>query len=632
MGEMEKRLLLFFGVTFVLVSLWPRIFPVPVRPEPPAPVEGVGDVERSGNAPARDASAPSAGTEDAVAEATAATAVDKVDELERAEARAAETERTLVVETSKYEMKLTNRGARLLSFMLQEYRDTEGRPYEMVAQNASEQLNIRPLDVRLEDSRQTAAVMKALFEVDAPARILLVDGDERLVELNWSDGSGLEVTKRLTLTGGTYRIGVEVSVKMRGQEIAKSVLFGAGVGNEVAQSRFAGAENGVVATGSEVELFSAGEVKDGDGDVGNITATGVASHYFTALMLPERSEAGSLDSRLEVATIQQQNERDVNAEDETKLVDRDVITAHLLARASPVAFTLYIGPKELERVQALGPGMDQIIELGSWMRYPALVLRSWLLAIYDYVGNYGVAIVVLTVFINILLLPLKHYSFVSMRKMQKIAPQTQKIRERYKKVKPTDPRYREMNEEMQALYKEHGVNPVSGCLPMVLMIPFFFAFYRMLMASIELRQAPFILWIDDLAVYDPLFVLPILMGGTQLAIQKMTPQTNADPVQAKIMAFMPIMFTVMLAWAPAGLVLYWFANNLVSMTQQKITNRIMKDPDPNRPDRPNRPNRPNRKDAIAGQSEKNKVKTGQKRKGKKGGKGPAALPTGGHKT
>jgi len=607
MGEMEKRLLLFFGVTFVLVSLWPRIFP-PARPpeplEPPPAVEDIREIEPAGKAPALDVSAPPAEAESAAGVAGPAPAGDKVAEV------AATSERTVVVETSKYEMKLTNRGARILSFMLQEYRDNEGHPYEMVGQNASEQLNIRPLDVRLEDSRQTAAAMKALFEVDAPARILLVDGEERVVELNWSDGGGLEVTKRLKFLGGTYRIGVEVSVKMRGQEIAKSVLYGAGVGNEVAQSRFAGAEKGVVARGSDVVLFSAGDVEDGDGEIGNITATGVASHYFTALMLPVRSEAGSVDSRLEVATIQQQEERDVSAEKETKLVDRDVITAHLLTRASPAEFTLYIGPKKLERVQALGPGMDQIIELGSWMRYPALMLRTWLLAIYDYVGNYGVAIVLLTVLINILLLPLKHYSFVSMRKMQKIAPQTQTIRERYKKVKPTDPRYAEMNQEMQALYKEHGVNPVSGCLPMVLMIPFFFAFYRMLMASIELRQAPFILWIDDLAVYDPLFVLPILMGGTQLAIQKMTPTpANADPVQGKIMAFMPVMFTVMLAWAPAGLVLYWFSNNLVSMTQQKITNRIMKD-----------------KDAIAGQSDKvvKKVKTGQKRKEKKGGKGPAA--------
>ena len=613
MGEMEKRLLLFFGVTFVLVSLWPRIFPAPRPPEtfePPAAVEDVRDVEPGGHAAAPDVSAPSPETEDAeAAAAVAGPAGDQVAEV------VAASERTVVVETSKYEMKLTNRGARLLSFMLQEYRDKEGRPYEMVGQNAAAQLDIRPLDVRLEDSRQTAAAKKALFEVDAPARISLRDGEERVVELNWSDGRGLEVRKRLTLAGGMYRIGVEVSVKMRGQELAKSVLYGAGIGNEVAQSRFAGAEQGVVVRGSEVDLFSAGDVEDGDGNAGNITATGVASPYFTALMLPERSEAGSVDSRLEVSTIQQEKERDVNAageEDAPQVVDRDVITAHLLARSTPAEFVLYVGPKQVERLQELGPGMDQIIEFG-WMRYPALMLRTWLLAIYDYVGNYGVAIVLLTVLINILLIPLKHYSFVSMRKMQKIAPQTQKIRERYKKVKPTDPRYAEMNQEMQALYKEHGVNPVSGCLPMLLMIPFFFAFYRMLMASIELRQAPFIWWIDDLAVYDPWFVLPILMGGTQLAIQKMTPQTSADPMQAKIMAFMPVIFTVMLATAPAGLVLYWFSNNLVSMAQQKITNRVLQDKDA----------------AIAGQSAKpdknvRGVKTGKKRKGKNGGKGPAA--------
>ncbi len=310
MGEMEKRLLLFFGVTFVLVSLWPRIFPVPRPPEPlepPAAVEDVRDVEPGGNAPALDANAPS--PETAVVEAAAA-AVDKVAEI------AAASERTVVVETSKYEMKLTNRGARLLSFMLQEYRNKEDRPYEMVGQNASAQLNIRPLDVLLEDSRQTAAARKALFEVDAPARISLRDGEERVLELNWSDGRGLEVTKRLTLFGGMYRIGVEVSVKMRGQEIAKSVLYGAGIGNEVGPSRFAGAEKGVVVTGSQVELFSAGDVKDGDANIGNITATGVSSHYFTALMLPQRSEARIIDTRLEVATIQQQSERESNTEDE----------------------------------------------------------------------------------------------------------------------------------------------------------------------------------------------------------------------------------------------------------------------------------------------------------------------------
>jgi YidC/Oxa1 family membrane protein insertase len=202
-----------------------------------------------------------------------------------------------------------------------------------------------------------------------------------------------------------------------------------------------------------------------------------------------------------------------------------------------------------------------------------MLLRAGLIALYERVGNWGWAIVLLTLVINLLLVPLKHYSFVSMRKMQKLAPQIQRIKDRYKKVKPTDPRYQQMNQEIMGLYKEHKVNPVSGCLPMLLMIPFFFAFYRLLMASIELRQAPFLLWIHDLSQFDPYFVLPILMGASQLVIQHMTPQTTVDPVQAKILKLMPIMFTFILAWAPAGLVLYWFSNNIVSMVQQILTNK-----------------------------------------------------------
>jgi YidC/Oxa1 family membrane protein insertase len=132
-----------------------------------------------------------------------------------------------------------------------------------------------------------------------------------------------------------------------------------------------------------------------------------------------------------------------------------------------------------------------------------------------------------------------------------------------------------MNQEIMGVYKEHKVSPVSGCLPMLLMIPFFFAFYRLLMASIELRQAPFLGWIHDLSQHDPFFVLPILMGVSQLVITRMTPQTSADPVQAKMMQFMPVVFTFILAWAPAGLVLYWFSNNLVSMGQQVATNRFL---------------------------------------------------------
>ncbi len=404
----------------------------------------------------------------------------------------------------------------------------------------------------------------ALFETDAPRKMSVADGEEKTVSFRWADGRGLAVEKHLTFLGATYRIHVEVSVSERGEEVGKQVLYGGGIGNEITKSHYVGVDKGVVVSRGEVELFTAQDVDEGSGTGVSVTATGVASHYFTGLILP--ADDGLYASRFETGVVPTEDE---------KRAEREVITAALEAPSSKAIFTLYMGPKKLERLEALAPGMSQIIEFGSWMRYPALLLRSALLKIYAFVGNWGFAIVLLTVAINVALVPLKHYSFVSMRRMQKLAPQIQKIRDRYKKVKPTDPRYQHMNQEIMTLYKENNASPLSGCLPMLLMIPFFFAFYRLLMSSIELRQAPFIFWIQDLSVYDPVYVLPVLMGATQMAIQKMTPQTSADPMQQKIMSFMPIMFTFILALAPSGLVLYWFSNNLVSMAQQLTTNRFL---------------------------------------------------------
>ena len=482
------------------------------------------------------------------------------------EVRAASAEREVVVETSLYRLVLSNRGARLLSMRLQEHLSNAREPYEMVGLGAAEHLNIRPLDLRLSSPGATDVVLMALFETDAPRKMSVADGEEKTVSFRWSDGRGLAVEKHLTFLGATYRIHVEVSVSERGEEVGKEVLYGGGIGNEITDSHYVGVDKGVVVSRGEVELFTAQDVDKGSGTSVSVTATGVTSHYFTGLMLP--ADDGLYASRFETGLVPTV---DVNR------AEREVITAALEAPSSKAVFRLYMGPKKLERLEALAPGMSQIIEFGSWMRYPALLLRSGLVKIYSFVGNWGFAIVLLTVAINIVLVPLKHYSFVSMRRMQKLSPQIQKIRDRYKKVKPTDPRYQHMNQEIMALYKENNASPLSGCLPMLLMIPFFFAFYRLLMASIELRQAPFVFWIQDLAVHDPMFVLPVLMGATQMAIQKMTPQTSADPMQQKIMSFMPIMFTFILAWAPSGLVLYWFSNNLVSMAQQLTTNRFLMD-------------------------------------------------------
>ena len=556
---MEKRLLLFFAVTFLLVSLWPRLFPPPAPPRP-------------SSSPL--AEEPAVPEERAVAEvdetSPASTPVgaegSEPDRVEGHPRKAATAEERVVVETDVYRLEFSNRGGHLVSARLKAFEDEQGEPYELVSAEASEHTGAYPLDLRLASVTQTEELRKALFEVHPSGALSISGGETADVEFVWADGRGLEVTKQLRFEGATYGIDVEVAVRERGQEVAKEILYGPGIGREVASGQYVGVEKGVLASRGEVELFAASDLEE-EGTAVSVEAACVASHYFAAIMLPE--PGGLYGSRLSRTTIPE-----VAASGDTKArKEHDAITAALEAPGSPAAFHLYLGPKQLELLEQLRPGLSRIIELGDWMWYPAILLRTGLIRLHELVGNWGWAIVLLTVVINLFLVPLKHYSFVSMRKMQKLAPQIQRIRDRYKKVKPTDPRYQQMNQEIMTLYKEHKVSPVSGCLPMLLMIPFFFAFYRLLMSSIELRHAPFLLWIHDLSQFDPYFVLPILMGGTQVAIQKMTPQTTVDPVQAKIMQFMPIMFTFILAWAPAGLVLYWFSNNVVSMVQQVVTNR-----------------------------------------------------------
>jgi YidC/Oxa1 family membrane protein insertase len=205
---------------------------------------------------------------------------------------------------------------------------------------------------------------------------------------------------------------------------------------------------------------------------------------------------------------------------------------------------------------------------------PLLRALKW---VDSYVGNYGWSIIILTVIINVALFPFRHKSVVSMRRMQDIQPEVKVIQERYAKLKMADPARQKMNAELMTLYRERGVNPAAGCVPMLLTMPVLFAFYSMLSVAIEIRGAPFIGWIRDLSVYDPLFITPVLMGITQFVQTKMTP-TTADPMQQKMMLFMPLIFMTMLLWAPSGLVLYWTVSNLWAIGQQTLTNRIIGPP------------------------------------------------------
>ncbi len=244
----------------------------------------------------------------------------------------------------------------------------------------------------------------------------------------------------------------------------------------------------------------------------------------------------------------------------------------------PEPAILYVGPKDYLTLSKLDHDLARVVPLGDWIGSIVVALMALLRWVHGHVHNYGWSIVLLTVLINLVMAPLRHYSIANGVKMAKVAPEMKVIQDRYRKVPALDPRRQEMQKEVAALYARHGMSMSTqmtvGCLPMLLTMPFLFAFYRVLQYSIELRGASF-LWIPDLSQKDPLFITPLFMGVSMFAMQRMTP-TAMDPAQQRIMMIMPLMFVGMFLWAPSGLNLYWLASNLCSIIQQAVTLRIIR--------------------------------------------------------
>jgi YidC/Oxa1 family membrane protein insertase len=227
---------------------------------------------------------------------------------------------------------------------------------------------------------------------------------------------------------------------------------------------------------------------------------------------------------------------------------------------------LYLGPKEYDLLKAQGVGLEDAIDFGSWMKWLAMPLLISIKFINNYVSNYGIAIIILTILIKIIFWPLGNKSYKSMKEMQKLQPKIAELREKFKNDKT------KLSQETMALYKTHKVNPVGGCLPMIIQIPVFFGLYKALMYSIELRHAPFYWWIQDLSAKDPYYITPIIMGATMVIQQKMSPPMG-DPMQAKLMMLMPVVFTFLFINFPSGLVIYWLFQNILSIGQQYYINK-----------------------------------------------------------
>jgi YidC/Oxa1 family membrane protein insertase len=384
------------------------------------------------------------------------------------------------------------------------------------------------------------------------------------VTFTYEEASGLAVRKEFRFEPEPYLLGVELSVRMGGETVIPSMQWGPALGplTTGTQSRYLQTSEGILYLDGDVERLSASDISNRSTYAGTIGFGGVDDQYFLAALI----RPGAVTFAYQPVTLP------ALAPEGTpnQLVAYDALPD----AAGPLR--VFAGPKDFDVLRAIDPDLVRAINFGwfAWLVVPLLTALKWL---NGFIGNYGWSIIALTVMINAAMFPLRHKSVVSMRKMQEIQPEIKAIQERYAKLKATDPAKQKMNTEMMALYRERGVNPASGCIPMLLTMPVLFAFYSLLSVAVELRGAPFVGWIGDLSAPDPLYITPVIMGATMVVQQRMTPSTM-DPMQQKIMMVMPVVFTFMFLQAPSGLVLYWLVSNLWAIGQQHITNRIIGPP------------------------------------------------------
>jgi YidC/Oxa1 family membrane protein insertase len=379
--------------------------------------------------------------------------------------------------------------------------------------------------------------------------------------------NGIVVTKTYSIAADSYAFGLKVDVHNTtgGPLELTPELTLAELSSKSGHNTYAFTGVQLQKGGSLVEL-SSGDLEDNPVESGAIPWMSMSIPYFMGAVAPlseegntKRSVRGHIKDGIMTGT----------------LVEPSMSLAP--GQTKSAEFLVFYGPRDLHIIKPLGHGISNAVDFG-WFNIIAQPMLIALNFLFDFFGNYGVAIIIITILVKILFWPLAAKSYKSMKKMQKLQPQIMKIREKYKGDK------QRMNQEVMQMYKTYKVNPMGGCLPMVVQIPVFIAFYKVLGASIELRHAPFLLWINDLSAPDRLFpdlgipyvggipVMTLLMGASMFIQQKMTP-TTGDPTQAKMMMMMPIVFTFIFINFPSGLVLYWLVNNLLSIGQQYYTNK-----------------------------------------------------------
>ena len=411
---------------------------------------------------------------------------------------------------------------------------------------------------------------RAAYQTEKSLYTLEQGQNELTVPLTWVNDDGVTFTKNFTFKRGQYLIDMNFVVNNQSANdrtynfVAELARDQKPTGLEE-KSSFGMKPFMGVAYSPEEQQYEKVDFEDLAEEDINVSRqggwVGFLQHYFISAWIPLQDQQVNITS-----SVKQNKNTTIRFVQPTVSVPA--------GQEKTIAAGLYVGPKDLEQLEAAAPGLDKSLDL-SWVWWIGLPLYKMMQFFFGFLGNWGLAIILVTIVIKTLLYPLSAAQYRSMANMRKLQPKMQRLKERYGDDK------QRMQQEMMKMYKEEGANPFGGCLPMLLQFPIFIALYYVLFEAVELRHAPFFGWIQDLSVADPYFVLPLLMGGSMWLMQRLQPKSpTMDQMQQKIMSYLPIVFTVFMLFFPAGLVLYWLCNNLISVAQQQyVTKKVENAPD-----------------------------------------------------
>jgi YidC/Oxa1 family membrane protein insertase len=567
----DTRVLIAFALSFVMLVLW-RVFYVKEQPKPKA---APGAQAQQTAAPEQtSASQPkprAAGKAPAVAAKTPAPEAIPVEQGSSAQ--------EIVVESDLYRVTFSTQGAVVKSWVLKKFKDEQDKPLDVINGEAAEKLGY-PMSLSLPQSPDSALSdrLNQVVYVSKPAGTTLQTPAK--VEFVYSDGK-VRVKKEFDFGKG-YEVQAEVSVWNGEHYLPVSVEWPGGFGDQslTYPQKEAYGQIAYDAAG-KIETVANRKVKEERTIAGPFAFAGLEDRYFAGMFLPGEPGgdfAGGTALRLTSETWTPPGWKE-------KEPPKFVRAALVSSLPQPFKFRLFVAPKDMDLLRTEYQPLEGLVDFG-WFTIFAKPLFLGMRYIYDHwVHNYGWAIIILTVLINMLMFPLKLKQIRSAQEMQKVGPIVKSIQDRYKQYKFNDPRKQRMNQEIMKLYKDHGVNPLGGCLPMALQLPILYGFYRVLELPIELRHAPWIGWVKDLSAPETVHmfgygvhILPIVMIIASFFMQKMTPMPTVDPNQQRMMMLMPVFLGIMFYNLASGLVLYFLVASLVGIAQQVFINKTVATP------------------------------------------------------